>query len=164
MQKLLKNLLRNLINLNIKNLKINGVKKFNNISEYEFSLVKAKLELENNNKLDLYFQFIENNKIKESIFCYWSLLYDEECKRHKTEVNSKAIITELEVKEDKSSILLEIENSNSEILKYGTIVYFINFIKYLKSNNMCENIINYLENNKTTLLVGIKLNNSIKLL
>ena len=164
MQKLLKNLLKDLINLNVKNLKINGVKKFNNISEYEFSLVKAKLELENNNKLDLYFQFIENNKIKESIFCYWSLLYDEECKRNKTEIDSKAIITELEVKEEKSSILLEIENSNSEILKYGTIVYFINFIKYLESNNMCENIINYLENNKTTLLVGIKLNNSIKLL
>lgn len=164
MQKLLKNLLKDLIKLNVKNLKINGVKKLNNISEYEFSLVKAKLELENNNKLDLYFQFIENNKIKESIFCYWSLLYDEECKRNKTEIDSKAIITELEVKEEKSSILLEIENSNSEILKYGTIVYFINFIKYLESNNMCENIINYLENNKTTLLVGIKLNNSIKLL
>lgn len=154
-----------LIHLKVNKINFTGIKKFNNISEYEFSLIKSKAQIDRNDKIDIYFQIIKKNKIKESIFCYWSLLYDEEAKKNHVEKDSKAIITELEIQKDKSSILLEIENNDTEILKYGTVVYFIDFIKYLKNYNIykCKDIIEYLENtNKTTLLIGIKLNNNIK--
>lgn len=163
-QKLLKFLLSELIKLNVNNIKLSGVKKLNNISEYEFSLIKAKLELEKNYKTDIYFQFIDKHKIKESIFCYWSLIYDEECKKHHIEGENKAIITELEISKYKSSVLLELDNDNTEILKYGTVLYFIDFINYLEKNkdSTSKNIIKDLEKfNKTTLLIGIKLNSSI---
>jgi hypothetical protein len=161
-------LLDDLLNLKIKNIKFNEIKNFNNISEYEFSLIKAKTETDKNDKLEMYFQIIEKHKIKESIFCYWSLIYDEEMKKHNIELENQAVITELETCEEKSSVLLQIEDNNTEILKYGTLVYFIDLVKYLKNNknddiNKYKTIIKYLEsNNKTTLLIGIKLNDNIK--
>ena len=164
-QEIIKKILEDLIKLKINNIKFDGVKKFSDISEYEFSLIKATAKIEKNDKINMYFQIVEKNKRKESIFCYWSLIYDEEIKKHCIELDSKVIITELEIKDDKSSILLEIENNNTEILKHGTVVYFVDFIKYLKNNknDKYKNIIDYLENSKkTTLLIGIKLNDSIK--
>ena len=164
MQEILKNILKDLTKINANSIKINGLKRFNNISEYEFSLIKGRLELEKRNKTDIYFQFINKHKIKESIFCYWSLIYDEQCKKYHIEGNDEVIITELEVKKDITTILLEIGNKDIEILKYGTIVYFIDFSKYLKANNISvsDEIIKYLErSDKTTLLLGIKLNSNI---
>lgn len=164
-QEIIKKILEDLIKFKINNIKFDGVKKFSDISEYEFSLIKATAKIEKNDKINMYFQIVEKNKRKESIFCYWSLIYDEEIKKHCIELDSKVIITELEIKDDKSSILLEIENNNTEILKHGTVVYFVDFIKYLKNNknDKYKNIIDYLENSKkTTLLIGIKLNDSIK--
>ena len=164
MKKILKELLKDLIESNINNIKISGIKKFNNISEYEFFLMKAKLEFEKNNKTDLYFKLVEKYKVKENIFCYWSLIYDEECKKYHVERDDKVIITELGVQKDKTTILLEIEDKDTEILKYGTILYFIDFVKFLEENtdDISKNIIKDLEKlNKTTLLIGIKLNNSI---
>ena len=145
-----------------------STKKFSNISEYGFSLLKTKIKLDNNSKINIYLKMIEKGKVKESIFCYWSLLYEKRCKTKNNEIKNRAIITELEIKEERKSVLIEVED-NSETSNFRTVIYFIDFIKYLKNDKKNtyknEKIIKYLKSiNKTTLLIGIELNGNIKIM
>ena len=41
------------------------------MSEYEFELVKVNAILQTDEEVEMYLKMIKNNKIKESIFCYW---------------------------------------------------------------------------------------------
>ncbi len=168
-QKLLEKILRKFIKLKINHIKFKGIKSFGNISEYEFSLSEITAKTEDDSDIDIYLRIIEKDKIKESIFCYWSLLYDEESKNSCEKTENNVTITQLEMDKYKTCILLELEDENSQILKYGTIIYFIDFPKYLKDNKEdayeYKRLTNFLKsNNQEILLIGIKLNNSINIM
>lgn len=122
--------------------------------EYSFSLLKVNVSLENNENLNIYLNFIEKDKIKESIFCYCSIL-------NKDIENNGIIITELEVNECKKCILLEttIYNNKKEM------IYFVDLFQYLRKKvdiSLYNNYLTeYLKNNRTILFVGIEIKNSI---
>ena len=67
---ILKDILNNVLDLGLKEIKYDRNLQLSNISEYEFELVKIKAILESNEEVEMYLKMIKNSKIKESIFCY----------------------------------------------------------------------------------------------
>lgn len=137
-----------------------------NISEYEFELVKVRAILENDEEVEMYLKMIKNSKIKESIFCYWCAIYEEELTNSKEMENvdtiiNKVLISELNQTKYQKRIFLTIENNKTSILTTGTEVNFVDIIKYIEENN--NEINRFQELNKyfdkesqDVLLVGIK--------
>ena len=83
---------------------------------------------------------IKKDRIKESIFCYWNLLYNERFKGYeKSEfmsVISKVKITEIENQDYKHTVLLEINDNKWEVLKRGSTIQLVKFVKFLNSNTI----------------------------
>ena len=123
----------------------------------------------NNNKKqtekDLYIRMIRKDRIKESIFCYWSLLYNENFKDYEesefTTVINKVKITETENEEYKHSVLLEISENKWGILEYGSTIHLVKLQKYLNDEKVPKSKLtnewkNYLEeNNQDVLFIGV---------
>ena len=106
---------------------------------------------------------IKNSKIKESIFCYWCTIYEEELFKTKEIENivNKVLISELDKTKYKSRVFLTIENNKTQILETGTEVNFIeisNYIEEMKNErNQFEKLSKYFEQaDDYVLLVGIK--------
>lgn len=165
-------LITNVLKLDIINTEYENILEFNNISEYQFSLIKTKCKLFEGEEIDVYFKVVKKDKIKESIFCYWCLLYQEEIDKlkDKSQVKNnflnKVLISEIEKERYKKSIFLEIDNNKTNIIKYGTEVHFIDFFKYIEKNqNKSEEIEKWLEyldeDNEDLLLIGVKLTKGI---
>ena len=146
--------------------------KLKNISEYEFEVIKTKAKLENDNEVEIYFKPIKNSRIKESIFCYWCLIYEEEISDKKIHPEgdiflNKVLISELTKKKYYQSVFLKIENNKGHILETGTEINFIEMLKYLKEESCegCEELKNYFEKMQDyVLLAGIKINRKNKIL
>ena len=68
--KILKQILNDILKLNIKEIKYNKNIQLSNISEYEFELVKVNAILESGEDVEMYLKMIKNTRIKESIFFY----------------------------------------------------------------------------------------------
>ena len=136
-----------------------------NISEYEFEVIKTKAQLEDGNELEIYFKPIKNSRIKESIFCYWCLIYEEELLDKNINLEgekslNKVLISELTKKKYYQSVFLEIENNKGNILETGTEINFIDILKYVKEQNNEEykELKEYFEElGDYVLLAGIKL-------
>lgn len=139
-----------------------------NISEYEFELVKVKAKLRNQEEVEMYLKMIKSTKIKESIFCYWCSIYEEELSRAKEIENmdvflNKVLISELHNKRFQKRIFLSIENNKTQILETGTEVNFIEIRNYINEekneNNQFEKLFEYFDKESDdVLLVGIKMN------
>ena len=71
-------ILKEILHIQIDKIEIEKQLKLKNISEYEFEVIKTKAKLNDGNELEIYFKPIKNSRIKESIFCYWCLIYEEE--------------------------------------------------------------------------------------
>ena len=82
-KKLIKEILNNVLDLGIKEIEYDKNLQLSNISEYEFELVKVKAILETDEEVEMYLKMIKNTKIKESIFCYWCSIYEEELMKAK---------------------------------------------------------------------------------
>ena len=109
--------LQELTKLYITDIEFDDLKNMGDMTGYDFSIIKLKAFLgDKNAQTDLYIKMIRKDRIKESIFCYWSLLYDEKFKNYEeSEFNSvinKVKITETESEEYKHSVLLEIKENN----------------------------------------------------
>ena len=165
------NLLSNILNLNIVNYKNISIEKFEDISEYRFSLIKIRAELINNTYADIHLKMINREKVKENIFCYWSLIYQNEIERkYKNEkskpIVSKVTITDIGKERYKSSILLELQDNSKKILEYGAEMHFVDVEEYInktqknrKEFGEVEKII--LNKYEDLLVVGLILNESI---
>lgn len=139
-----------------------------NISEYEFELIKIKAILENDDEIEMYLKMIKNTKIKESIFCYWCSIYEEELMKAKELENmdifiNKVLISELDKSKYQKRVFLTIENNKTRILEEGTEVNFIEIIDYIderkNENNMYEKLYEYFDKqSEEVLMVGIKMN------
>ena len=103
-------LFKDLTRLDIKNIEFEDLKNMDTSSGYDFSVIKLKAIINDNNidkenantknEKEIYIRMIRKDRIKESIFCYWSLLYDEKFKDYEksefTSVINKVKITEIE--------------------------------------------------------------------
>ena len=117
-KEIFKNVLNKELGLGIKEIKYDKNLQLSNASEYEFELVKNKIMLEDDKEVEMYLKMIKHNKIKESIFCYWCTIYEEELfKSNDVEsVINKVLITELDKTKYKETIFLTIENNRTQIL------------------------------------------------
>ena len=156
------------LGLKVKEVEYDSIKKFETISEYEFSVIKTNCNFGMEDKVDIYFKVIKKDKIKESLFCYWCLLYEEKIKERKQDLNmttiiNNVIISEVGMERYKNSVFLEIKDNITGILENGTEIHFIDFIKYInyhksKKNNL-EKWNKYIENDsEDILMIGVVLN------
>ena len=136
----------------------------NRNTEYEFELVKVKAILQSDEEMEMYLKMIKNSKIKESIFCYWCTIYEEELFQTKEIENmvNKVLISELEKTKYKSKVFLMIENNKTQILETGTEVNFIDIVSYIEEmkneKTQFEKIYKYInKDEEDVLLVGIKM-------
>lgn len=138
------------------------------MSEYEFELIKVNAILGTDEEVEMYLKMIKNNKIKESIFCYWCSIYEEELMKSKEMeemevVINKVLISELEKNKYQKRIFLTIENNKTQILQTGTEVNFVEIIDYIdeqkNEKNEYEKLYKYFDKQSDdVLLVGIKIN------
>ena len=66
---ILKDILNNVLDLGLKEIKYDQNLQLSNISEYEFELIKVKAILETDEEVEMYLKMVKNTKVKESIFC-----------------------------------------------------------------------------------------------
>ena len=147
----IKQLLEKLFKKEITDIKIEGTQHFESIIEYEFSLIKANISYLDNQKDELLLRIIKGGKIKESIFCYWSFLYEEYIKNKGKENEStiqKAIITQTESEENVSSLLLTIDSK----LNYCAEINLVELKKYFKREFQKERWSTNLEMNDNDIL------------
>lgn len=165
-KEILKQILINILKLDIKQIQYEKNIKMKDISEYEFELVKVKATISEKEELYIYLKLIKRSKIKESIFCYWCSIYEEElAKVEENEITettlNKVIISELNKKKYQQSIFLEIENNKTNILETGTEINFLEIVNYINQykteKNKYKKILDYVdENSDDVLLIGIK--------
>ena len=77
------------------------------------------------------------DKVKESIFCYWCSIYEEELMNVKElededMIINKVLISELDKTKYQKRIFLTIEDNKTPILETGTEVNFIEIIDYIE--------------------------------
>lgn len=99
---------------------------------------------------------IKGGMIKESIFCYWSLLYEEYLNYNKNKVPHKVFITEKLIQQNRKNIVLTMDKE----LNYCTEIYLVEIKKFLeektKEYNKFKELSNYFNNNdKDILFLGI---------
>ena len=165
---MINDLISKILGLKVINTQYDSIKKFDTISEYEFSMMKTNCDLGMEDKVDIYFKIIKKDKIKESLFCYWCLLYEEKLKESNQNVNmttiiNNVIISEVGMERYKNSVFLEIKDNETDILKNGTEIHFIDFIKYIdkhkNKNNSLEKWYKYLnKDSEDILMIGVVLN------
>lgn len=137
-------LLKDLTKLNIRDLEFEDFKNMGDSTGYDFLIIKLKVNIindeEKNQEADIYIKIIRKDKIKESIFCYWSLLYEEKFKNFEesefTSVINKVRITETENEKYKHSVLLEIKDNKWGILECGSTIHLVKFQKYLNDKKI----------------------------
>ena len=143
-------LLKSLTKLKIIDFEFDELKNVEDSIGYDFLIIKLKALIPNDNLLDnnsnleetkdLYIKIIRKDRIKESIFCYWSLLYEEKFKTYEesefTTIINKVRIRETENDENKHSVLLEIKDNKWKILECGSTIHLVKFSKYLKDSKI----------------------------
>lgn len=167
-KQLTKELFSRVLNLNIKEIQFEEILDLDNISDYKFAMSRLNASIEKNGKIGnvkVYAKTIRYDKIKESIFCYWTLIYEEQFKNRPdiemSNVTKKVSIEELRMEEEhKKSVFLEIQNNNLEVLQYGTEIHFLELEEYIKEySNKNNNLGKWNEclklNEKEILLVSV---------
>ena len=158
-------ILNNVLNLRIKKISMEGKIEIQGISGYDFRLIKLKTTLEKQ-EVDMYIKMVKRCKIKESIFCYWYTINEEENEgKSNNNALQKATISELTKKKYKQSIFLGFENEKNEILEAGTEVDFLDITKYIREQGTEENkyleLLKYFQTEENeddeVLLIGIKM-------
>ena len=157
-----------MLRLAVKEIRYDKNIQLSNISEYEFELVKVKAILETNEEVEMYLKMIKNTRIKESIFCYWCSIYEEELMKAKELEDmdvfiNKVLISELNETKYQKRIFLTIEDNKTKILESGTEVNFLEIANYIENqkndSNQYEKLYKYFDKQSDeVLLVGIKMN------
>ena len=149
-------LFEELLNQEIKDYNYISIEKFNSIIEYDFSLAKVNITFASGEQKRIYIRMIKGGMIKESIFCYWSLLYEEYLNYNRNNVPHKVTITEKLIQKNKKNIVLTIDKD----LNYCTEICLVEMKKFLeektKENSKLKDLANYFNNNdKDILFLGI---------
>ena len=159
---ILKEVLNNVLDLGLKEIKYDQNLQLSNISEYEFELIKIKAILDTDEEVEMYLKMVKNTRVKESIFCYWCSIYEEELMKAKElededMIINKVLISELDKTKYQKRIFLTIEDNKTPILETGTEVNFIEIIDYIKDKkneeNQYENIYEYFDETRDEVLL-----------
>lgn len=137
-------LLKKILKLQIKDIEFEGIQRFDTITEYEFSLFKINIIYSNQEKKDIYLKMIKGGKIKESIFCYWSLLYEEYLKENKDNAENvvqKSIITQTTNNETNSSLILTLNQK----LNYCAEINLVELRNFVNNEKEYERWLDKLE-------------------
>lgn len=148
----IKKILEKIFKKEIIEINIEGIEHFESIIEYNFSLTKVNITYKNNQEDELFLRIIKGGKIKESIFCYWSYLYEDYLKNKKVENENtiqKAIITQIESPRNISSLLLTIDSK----LNYCAEISLVELKKYFEK----ERWVGGLEINNSILFIAKKM-------
>ena len=125
-------------------IRIEGVEHFDSIVEYDFSLIKANIVYRDNKEDELYIRIIKGGKIKESIFCFWSFLYEDYIKNKNYNFENtvqKALITQIASEENISNILLTIDSK----LNYCAEITLVELKNYFEKKEKGERWVEDLE-------------------
>ena len=122
--------------------------------------------METNEEIEMYLKMIKNKRVKESIFCYWCTIFEEELLAKEKEIECivyKVAISDLTKDKYQKRVFLTIEDNKTQILETGTEVNFIELSNYIKENkngtNELEKLYKYFDKgDDDVLLVGIKMN------
>lgn len=136
-EEIIKYILKKCINLNAKKIRYVGDVEDKALTEYEFKLNKFEVITSQNTLIDIYIRTVDPGKIKESIYCYWNIIYEQEKTKFKKDraLSKNIYIRELNIEKYKKEISLEIDNNEKNILKNGSQICFIEIENYLKENN-----------------------------
>lgn len=129
-----------------------SIQQYSAIEEYKFTVAKIKLILNNSKSTEIYLKRIKAGKIKETIFCFWSLLYEEYLKNNnqkKEKIPRKVVILQDEKKQKQNIIKLTLEQE----LNYYVEINLVEIYKIKKDNERREEC---LDNNYDILFIGIK--------
>ena len=139
-------LLKDLTKLDIQHFEFEDLKNMDDLSGYDFPVIKLKVIINDNyhinikNEKEIYIRMIRKDRIKESIFCYWSLLYNEKFKDYEesefTSVINKVKITEIDNQDYKHTVLLEINDNKWEVLERGSTIQLVKFVKFLNNDEI----------------------------
>lgn len=140
-------LLNDVTKLKITDFEFEDLNNMDTTTGYDFTAIKLRVTIDitnlggadicDNNNITKHFfiKMIRKDRIKESIFCYWNLLYDEMFKRYEesefTNIINKVRITEMESEQYKHSVLLQIKENKWGILENGSTIHLIKFTKYI---------------------------------
>ena len=160
-----KDILSDVLKLDLKEIQYDKIIKMKDIREYEFELVKINAIMNYNEEIEIYLKMINKRKIKESIFCYWCSIYEEELEQiniNMQTIINKVAISELSKKKYQQSIFLEIENNQTPILETGTEINFLEIVNYINNNknllNRYEELFEYFDKERDdVLLIGLKM-------
>lgn len=165
---IIKQVFNEILGLGIEKIEYDKNIKLDNMSEYEFELVKIKAILQSKEEVEVYLKMIKKSRIKESIFCYWCTIYEEELAKSKELENidifiNKVLISELEKDKYQKRIFLTIEDNQTSILETGTEVNFVEIIDYIDEHknqkNQYEKLYEYFDNKSDdVLMIGVKMN------
>lgn len=161
----LKDILNQILLIKISQMSFEKTLKLKNMSEYNFEVFKLKVVLQSKKEIEMYLKLVKKTKIKESVFCYWCLLYEEEILNNQKEIKlnnytNKVLISELEKKKYYQSIFLRIDNNISKLIENGTEINFVDVKKYIIEKKLEKEYLEILEcfnqDEDYELLVGIK--------
>jgi len=165
---IIKKILNDVLELNLDEIEYDKNIQLSNISEYEFELVKIRAILNTDEEIEMYLKMIKNTKVKESIFCYWCSIYEEELMKVRELENidifiNKVLISELDMSKYQKRIFLAIENNKTRILETGTEVNFLEIKDYIEEHksekNKYDKLYEYFDKESNdVLMVGIKMN------
>ncbi len=145
-----------ILKINIVDIEFSEVEHFNSIIEYDFSLFKINLVDDRNNKSEVYLKMTRGGKIKETIFCYWSWLYEEYYKNNEEKVGGipkRAVISQRSANDSSSKVILTLNPD----LNYCAEIHFVKLKKFVKNNKKLERWLDELEiNDDDILFIGIK--------
>ena len=128
-------LLQRVLEIKINNLEFIGRAYFDSITEYDFSLLKFNMIYDEEKNVEIYLKMIRGGKIKESIFCFWSLIYEEYLKgNNDIQINKKVIIKQKKANENNSNLILKFDQS----LDYCAEINLIELKKFANNNKRLE--------------------------
>ena len=149
-------LLEELLNLKFNDYKFNSIEKLNSVIEYNFSLVQVRVTLQTGEQKQIFIKLIQGGMIKESIFCYSSLLYEKYTNCNRYNLPQKVTIKEKVIQKNRKNIVLTIDKEQN----YCTEIYLIEIKKFLemktKENSNYKDLMEYFKSNdKDILFLGI---------
>lgn len=160
-------LVSQVLQVDLVELKYDSVEEFNSISEYNFYIIKLIAYDKYKNKNEIFFKVIKKGKIKESLFCIYALAYEKyfENLRSKEHLKKPKRIAILEKKENVKHYNKVIVNLYEDIfkkekLKTNIEINFIEISKIIKQSKY-KNINlkgwdNFIKTNyENILLIGI---------
>lgn len=118
-----------------------------------------KIELKDGKVINAFFNRIEKDKIKESVYCYWNIFVNEINKKEKNKNNInnvKVSISERNKDKYKNILFLRLESQLNELNSYKTKIYLVDINRYIEEKNNL-NINNFKLNKEELLFVGLAL-------